>query len=150
MDSKYLALALLAGIFLFVFIVDNSSTGEFSREFRYKNIVDMRLLDYSLTGSCYAEYLLQPKTHFPLFHMYYYCENLPPTKGNDMYHVWLINTELDEYLDLGGFKILPQGIGQLDFTSTNIEIKFDKIMMTLEKYPDDSINPSKPLMISEV
>ncbi len=150
MDSKYLALALFAGIFLFVFVVDNTSTGEFVREIRFKDTVDMRSVDYSLTGSCYAKYLIEPRTQFPLFHIYYYCENLPYTKGNDMYHVWLINTQIDEYLDLGGFKILPQGIGQLDFTSTNIDVRFDKIMMTLEHYPDESVNPSKPLMIVEV
>jgi hypothetical protein len=150
MDSKYLALALFVGIFLFVFVVNNTTTGEFTREFRYRDTVDMRKVDYALTGSCYAKYLIEPRRQFPLFHMYYYCENLQYTKGNDMYHVWLINSELDEYFDLGGFKILPQGIGQLDFTSTNIDIRFDKIMMTLERYPDESINPNKPLMIVEV
>jgi hypothetical protein len=150
MDSKYLALALFVGIFLFVFVVDNTSTGEFVREIRFRDTVDMRSVDYSLTGSCYAKYLIEPRRQFPLFHMYYYCENLPVTKGNDMYHVWLINTQIDEYFDLGGFKILPQGIGQLDFTSTSIDIRFDKIMMTLERYPDESVNPSKPLMVVEV
>ncbi len=150
MDSKYLALFLLAGVFIFVFLVNSTFTGEFTSSIRYHNYVDMRNVDYSLTGSCYAKYLLQPRTRFPLFHIYYYCENLKPTKGNDMYHVWLINSEIDEFFDLGGFKILPQGIGQLDFTSTNIDIKFDKIMMSLETYPDESVNPSKPLMIAEV
>ncbi|MBD3361971.1 hypothetical protein GF358_04245 [Candidatus Woesearchaeota archaeon] len=132
-------------------MVDNTYTGDVAQNtIRYKEIVDMRSLDYSLSGNCYAEYLFQPKNRFPLFHMYYFCENLPMTYGNDMYHVWLVNTKLDEYFDLGGFKILPQGIGQLDFTSTNMDIRFDKIMMTLEKYPDESINPSKPLMIAEI
>lgn len=150
MDFKYFAISLFVGVFLFVMLVDTTSTGEFVREIRYQNYVDMRIMDYSLTGSCYAKYLIQPRTSFPLFHLYYYCENLPPTKGNDMYNVWLINTKLDEYFDLGGFKILPQGIGQLDFTSTDIDIEFDKIMMTYEKYPDDSINPGKILMVAEV
>lgn len=150
MDLKYLAAALFVGIFLFVMLVDSSSTGGFASEIRYRGYADMRAVDYSLTGSCYAKYLLQPKARFPLFHIYYYCENLPATKGNDMYHVWLVNSEIGEFLDLGGFKILPQGIGQLDFTSTTIDIEFDRIIMTYEAYPDTSINPSKVLMVAEV
>ena len=150
MDYKYLTLALVVGIFLFVVLVDSSYTGEITSRVRYHEYVDMRLADYSLSGSCYAKYLIEPRRDYPLFHFYYFCENIPRTQGNDMYHVWLINTKIDEYLDLGGFKVLPQGIGQLDFTSTNIEIDFDRIMMTLEPYPDPSINPEKPLMIAEV
>ncbi|MBW2978687.1 hypothetical protein KY304_01080 [Candidatus Woesearchaeota archaeon] len=150
MNSKFALLVLFGGIFLFIVMVNSTFTGEVSSSVRYHDYADMRIVDYSVSGSCYAKYLLQPKSRFPLFHFYYFCENLPPTKGNDMYHVWLINSDIDEYFDLGGFKILPQGIGQLDFTSTSIDIDFDKIMMTLESYPDDSINPNSPLMIAEV
>jgi hypothetical protein len=150
MRSTYLFLALLVGVFLFVIVVNNTSTGNLVSSVRYHDYVDMQSVDYSMRGSCYAKFLLQPKRRFPLFHIYYQCENLRPTQGNDMYHVWLINSDLDEYFDLGGFKILPQGIGQLDFMSTNIAIDFDRIMMTLEPYPDSSINPEKPLMIADV
>ena len=155
-DIKYLGLALITVIAVFVFSVNNTTTGDVvsvsnaKNSIRYNDYVDMRIVDYSLEGSCYAKFLLQPKNRFPLFHIYYYCENLPPTKGNDMYHVWLVNTQLNDLVDLGGFKILPAGIGQLDFTSTNMVLEFDKIMMTLEPYPDYSVNPNKALMIAEV
>lgn len=156
MDCKYLAFALIAVVFLFVFAVNNTTTGNTASNIRvassvrYHDYVDMRAVDYSVDGRCYAKFLLQQRTRFPLFHIYYYCENLPPTKGNEMYHVWLVNTELNALVDLGGFKILPAGIGQLDFTSSDMVLEFDKIMMTLEPYPDPSVNPSKALMVAEV
>ncbi len=156
MDCKYLAVSLIAVVFLFVFAVNHSTTGDavspnkVASSIRYYDYVDMRTVDYSIEGSCYAKFLLQPRNRFPLFHIYYYCENLPPTKGNDMYHVWLVNSQLNELVDLGGFKILPAGIGQLDFTSSDMVLEFDKIAMTLERYPDSDPNPGKALMIAEV
>ena len=156
MDCKYLAVTLVVVVFLFVFAVNNTTTGNTvssniaKSSIRYNDYVDMRTVDYSLEGSCYAKFSLQQRTRFPLFHIYYYCENLPPTKGNDMYHVWLVNSKLNDMVDLGGFKILPAGIGQLDFTSSDMVLEFDKIVMTLERYPDSNPNPSKALMIAEV
>lgn len=156
MDCKYLAVILIVVVFLFVFAVNNTATGNTvsfntaKSSIRYNDYVDMRAVDYSLTGRCYAKFLFQPRNRFPLFHIYYYCENLPPTKGNDMYHVWLVNSQSNELIDLGGFKILPAGIGQLDFTSSNMVLEFDKVMMTLEPYPDPSVNPGKTLMVAEV
>lgn len=155
-DYKFVAAALFVGVVLFVSFVNTTSTGDVvsvntaSNIIRYNDYVNMRAMDYSLSGSCYAKFLIQPRNRAPLFHIYYFCENLPPTRGNDMYHVWLVNTKMNEFVDIGGFKILPAGIGQLDFTSTDMVLEFDKVMMTLEPYPDSSPNPGKALMVAEV
>lgn len=77
-------------------------------------------------------------------------KDLPPAPGM-VYEAWLVDTETGYSLSLGIFQ--PSGIGRvatLEYKSTvSLEV-FDKIIVTVEPFPDDNPGPGTVVLSGDI